>query len=88
MRGGASPVTTAVSRLKRKATDMVPYEYKAIHLNVPIFTTAKRAVEKIDGAIQDYASRGWELYNYHPVQTMLVWKWNVLIFRRSKGDVQ
>mgnify|MGYP001457323661 CR=1 FL=1 len=64
---------------------MQEYEYKTICVDGGgLFGTTKTQMTSIQKAIDVHVAEGWELFQYHPVQTALVWKWNVLIFRRNK----
>ena len=65
---------------------MGPYKYKTIYLNVGMFGSPQSAVEKIQRAIDDHVNDGWDLFEYHPVQTAITWKWNVLIFRKPNTE--
>ena len=47
-----------------------------------VFGTPTTQVERIQRSIDEHVTDGWELFVYHPVQTALVWKWNILIFRK------
>ena len=64
---------------------MNPYEYKTVYVNGGgLFGTTKTQVARIQQSIDDHVADGWELFQYHPVQTAFLWKWNILIFRRGQ----
>ena len=66
---------------------MGPYKYKTVYVDGGgLFGTTTTQVNRIQASIEMHTSEGWELFQYHPVQTALIWKWNILIFRK-KNDV-
>ena len=63
---------------------MGPYEYRTVYVSIGMFGSPQRGAEKIQREIDDYVRDGWELFQYHPVQTAFVWNWNILIFRKPR----
>ena len=58
---------------------MVQYEYKTLYLSIGLFGSPQRGAEKIQCTIDQHVRDGWELFQYHPIQTAFIWKWNILI---------
>ena len=61
---------------------MGPYQYKTVYLSIGTFGSPEKAALKLQDKIDEFSVKGWELFEYHPIQTMFVWKWNILIFRK------
>ena len=61
---------------------MGPFQYKTVFVSIGIFGKAEDGVKKIQEEIDEHVKDGWELFQYQPVHTLLVWEWNILIFRR------
>jgi len=61
---------------------MGPYQYETIYLSIGLFGMAKDGAAKIQNKIDEYVEKGWELFEFHPIQTAFAWKWNILIFRK------
>lgn len=62
---------------------MIKYEYKTVYLSIGLFGSPIRGAEKIQRAIDQHVRDGWELFQYQPIQTAFIWKWNILIFRKA-----
>lgn len=79
------PVTGSIrSNPNRKTERMGPYRYKTVHVNGGVFSSVRKQIERIQQVIDEHVTVGWELQEYHPVPTALVWQWNVLIFRKPR----
>ena len=61
---------------------MGPYQYKTIYLSIGLFGAAENAAPKIQNKIDEFVEKGWELFEFHPIQTLFAWNWNILIFRK------
>ncbi len=61
---------------------MGPYQYKTVYLSIGLFGSPENGALKIQDKIEEFVQKGWELFAYHPIQTMFAWKWNILIFRK------
>ena len=61
---------------------MGPYVYKTVFVTVGAFRSGDVAVSQIQAAIDAHVADGWELFEFRPVQLAVVWRWNVLIFRK------
>jgi hypothetical protein len=69
---------------ERIGSAMGPYEYKTAYVSIGLFGSPRNGAEKIQRAIDEHVQDGWELFEYHPVQTAFVWNWNIVIFRRAR----
>ena len=65
---------------------MGPFRYMTVMLNVGLFGSFEGAGAKIQSEIDKHVSDGWELFSFHPITMFVVWRWNVLIFRRPDGS--
>lgn len=63
-----------------------PYAYKTVAVTSGTFSSAKRAAHDIQDVVDEHVRHGWELFECSPVPTALIWKWNLLIFRRPSED--
>lgn len=61
---------------------MGPFQYKTVYVNIGVFSSPRKGAEKIQAEIERHVPIGWELFEYHPIQTAFAWNWNILIFRK------
>ena len=66
---------------------MGPFKYKTVHVNGGgVLGTPTTQVERTQRSTYKHVTGGWELFVYHSGQTALIWKWNILIFRKPAGE--
>lgn len=63
---------------------MGPYAYKTVSVSIGTFCSLRRGAEKIQRVIDEHVREGWEVFEYHPLQTAVVWNWNIVIFRKPQ----
>ena len=64
---------------------MGPFVYKTVYVSIGLFASVKNAPHKIQEKIDQHVASGWELFEFHPIQTSLAWKWNIIIFRKPSS---
>ena len=65
---------------------MGPYRYKTVVLDIGYFGSFKGAEKKIQSEIDKHVADDWELFSFHPIKMLVVWRWNLLIFRQPEDS--